>query len=214
MDTKFTEFLMACGIVQHLIAPGTPQQNGVAKRRNRTLLDMMRSMLSYSSLPTSFWGYALRTVVYILNVVPSKSIPRTPLELWNDRKPSLKHFRIWGCPADVLKKKTGKLEPRSELCIFVGYLNGTRGGLFYSHQDKKVFVSTNATFLEHDYMKSFKPRSKIVLEELLLEQNDAPQLTSFVKIQRQRTLIPNQDPPQLRRSGREIKLPYCSVRRS
>ena len=44
-------------------------------------------------------------------------------------------------------------------------------------------------------MKSFKPRSKIVLEELLLEHNDAPQLTSFVKFQRQRTLIPNQDPP-------------------
>ena len=111
----------------------------------------------------------MRTVVYILDVVPSKSIPRIPLKLWNDRKPSLKHFRIWGCPAHVLKNKSGKLEPRSELCIFVGYPNGIIGGLFYSHQDKKVFVSTNATFLEHDYMKSFKPRSKIVLEELLLE---------------------------------------------
>ena len=109
----------------------------------------------------------------------------------------------------MLKKKTRKLEPCSELCIFMGYPNGTRGGLFYSHQDKIVFVLTNATFLEHDYMKNFKPRSKIVLEELLLVHNDAPQLTSFVKSQRQRTTIPNQDPPQLRRSGRERKLPYC-----
>ena len=83
---------MACGIVSQLIAPRTPQQNGVVERRNQTLLDMMRSMLSYSSLPTSVWGYALRTAIYILNVVPSKSIPRTPLELWNDRKLSLKHF--------------------------------------------------------------------------------------------------------------------------
>ena len=58
--------------------------------------------------------------------------------------------------------------------FFLGYLNGTKGGLLYSHQDKKVFVSTNATFLEHDYMKSFKPRSKMFLEELLLKQNDAP----------------------------------------
>ncbi|RVX04672.1 Copia protein [Vitis vinifera] len=112
-----------------LTAPGTPQQNGVAEKRNHTLLDMMRSMMSYSSLPTSFWGYALQTVVYILNIVPSKSISNTPLELWNGRKPSLRHIRIWGCPAHVLKGKTGKLEPRSEVCMFVGYPKGTRGDL-------------------------------------------------------------------------------------
>ena len=120
-------------ILSQLTAPGTPQQNGVAERRNRTLLDMMRSMMSYFSLLTSFWGYALQTVVYILNMVPSKSIPNTPLELWNGRKPSLRHIRI-------LKGKTGKLEPRSEVCMFVGYPKGTRGGMFYSYQDNKVFV--------------------------------------------------------------------------
>ena len=110
---------MECDIVSQLTALGTPQKNGVAERRNQTLLDMMRSMLSYSSLPTSFWGYALRTVVYILNVVSSKFIPRTSLELWNDRKPSL---HIWVCPTHVLKNKTRKLEPHSELCIFVDTL--------------------------------------------------------------------------------------------
>ena len=57
-----------------------------------------------------------------------------------------------GCPAHVLKGKTGKLEPRIEVCMFVGYPKGTRGGLFYSPSDKKVFVSTNVTFLEYDYM--------------------------------------------------------------
>ena len=90
LGTGFIDFLKECGIVSQLTTLGTPQQNGVAERRNRTLLDMMRSMLSYSSLPTSFWGYALRTIVYILNVVTSKSIPSTSLEIWNGRKPSLK----------------------------------------------------------------------------------------------------------------------------
>ena len=127
-------------------------------------------MLSYSTLPNSFWGYALQTAVYILNVVPSKSVPKTPLELWNGRKPSLRHIRIWGCPAHVLKGKTGKLEPRTEVCMFVGYPKGTRGGLFYSPQDKKVFVSTNATFLETNYMTDYKPRSKVVIEELLSDK--------------------------------------------
>ena len=108
---------------------------------------MVRSMMRYFSLPIPFWGYSLQTAVYILIVVPSKSIQKTPLELWNGHKPSLRHFRIWGCPAHVLKGKTGKLEPRTKVCMFVGYPKGTRGGLFYSPSDKKVFVSTNATFL-------------------------------------------------------------------
>ena len=126
--------------------------------------------MSYSSLPLSFWGYALQTAIYIFNVVPSKSIQHTPIELWSGRKPSLRHIRIWGCIAHVLKGKTGKLEPRIGVCLFVGYPKGTREGLLYSPQDKKVFVSSNATFLENVYMANFKPRSRVVLEELQSDQ--------------------------------------------
>ncbi|RVW36992.1 Retrovirus-related Pol polyprotein from transposon TNT 1-94 [Vitis vinifera] len=196
---EFKDYLIENGILSQLTAPGTPQQNGVAERRNRTLLDMMRSMMSYSSLPTSFWGYALQTAVYILNIVPSKSIPNTPLELWNGRKPSLRHIRI-------LKGKTGKLEPRSEVCMFVGYPKGTRGGMFYSAQDNKVFVSTNATFLEYNYMADFKPRSKVVLEELLADEIN-PMPTTVVERQRKETTAQDLTPPPPRRSGREIRLP-------
>ena len=171
LDTEFNDHLIEHGIVSQLTAPGTPQQNGVAERRNRTMLDMVRSMMSYSSLALSFWGYALQTAVYILNVVPSKSIQHTPLELWSGRKPSLRHISIWGCKEHVLKGKTGKLEPRTEVCLFVGYPKGTRGGLFYSPQDKKVFVSTDATFLENDYMANFKPQSRVVLEELQYDES-------------------------------------------
>ena len=104
LDQEFQEFLIEEGVVSQLIAPDTPQWNGVAEMRNQTLLDMMRSILSYSSLPTSFWGYALKIATYILNRVPSKSIPKTPLELWCGRKPSLRHERIWGCPAHAKRK--------------------------------------------------------------------------------------------------------------
>ena len=58
--------------------PGTPQKNGVAERRNRTLMDMVRSILSNSTLPLSLWMYALKTIVYLLNWVPSKAIPKNP----------------------------------------------------------------------------------------------------------------------------------------
>jgi hypothetical protein len=60
---------------------GEPQQNGVAERRNCTLMDMVRSMLSYFELPVKLWMEALKTVVHILNWVPSKSVPKTPYEL-------------------------------------------------------------------------------------------------------------------------------------
>ncbi|XP_075515579.1 uncharacterized protein LOC142550225 [Primulina tabacum] len=154
------------GIISQLSAPATPQQNGVSERRNRTLLDMVRSMLSFSKLSTSFWGYAIQTVIYLLNMVPSKSISKTPLELWNGRVPNLRHIRIWGCHAYVLKRKMDKMEPRSKLCMFVGYPKGTRGSYFYSPQDKKVFVSTNATFLENKHIEESESKSKVFLEEI------------------------------------------------
>ena len=93
---------------------------------------MFRSMMSYASLPDSFWGYALHTAAYILNQVPSKTVPGTPYERWSGRKSVLNYFRIWSCPAHVLKPKAGKLASRSELCLFVGYPLGTRGYIFYS----------------------------------------------------------------------------------
>ena len=81
--------------------PDTPQQNGVAKRRNLTLLDMVRCMLSNFSLPEFLWGEALRTAAYILNQVPSKSMPKTSYKLWSGKKPSLHHFHVWECKAEV-----------------------------------------------------------------------------------------------------------------
>ena len=127
---------------------------------------MVRSMMSYSTLPISFWGYALNTAINLLNLVPSKFVPKTPMELWNGRKPSMKYLHIWGCPAHALKGKPNKMEPKSEVCLLVGYPKETRGYLFYSHKDNKVFVSTNSKFLENDYMNNFTPRSKVVLAEM------------------------------------------------
>ena len=88
----FAKFLQECGVDAQYTMPGEPEQNGVAERRNRTLMDMVRSMMSNTSLPTFLWGDALKTAAYILNRVPSKSVPKTPFELWCGHKPSLSHF--------------------------------------------------------------------------------------------------------------------------
>ena len=88
---------MKNGIVAQYSTPGEPQQNGVAERRNRTLMDMVRSMMIYSTLPINLWMETLKTAIYILNRVPSKSVPKTPYELWTGREPSLNHFCVWSC---------------------------------------------------------------------------------------------------------------------
>ena len=76
--------------------PSTPQQNGVSERRNKTLMDMVRSMLINSTLPVSLWMHALKTAMYLLNEVPSKAVPKTPFELWTNRTPSIRHLHVWG----------------------------------------------------------------------------------------------------------------------
>lgn len=92
LDEECRSYLTDNVILSQFTAPGTPQQNDVTERRNMTLLDIMISMLNNSSLPKLFWGYALQTLVYLINRVPSKSIPKTPFELWTCHKSSLRHI--------------------------------------------------------------------------------------------------------------------------
>nr|GEX44198.1 hypothetical protein [Tanacetum cinerariifolium] len=77
------------GIITHRTPPYTPQYNGVSERRNKTLLDTVRSMMSQTTLPKSFWDYALETAARILNMVPTKKVEKTPYEVWNGKVPKI-----------------------------------------------------------------------------------------------------------------------------
>ena len=94
MSYEFGLHIKLCGIVSQLTPPGTPQCYGVSERRNRTSLDMVRSMISLTDLPLLFWGYALETAAFMLNRVPSKSVEMTPYELWFDKKPKLSFLKV------------------------------------------------------------------------------------------------------------------------
>ena len=89
LSYEFGVHLKQCGIVSQLTPPGTPQCNGVSEYHNCTLLDMVRSMMSLTDLPLSFWGYALETAAFTLKRAPSKSVETTPYELWFGKKPKL-----------------------------------------------------------------------------------------------------------------------------
>ena len=124
--------------------------NGVAERQNITLKDMMRSMISHSTLPTSLWGKALKTAEYILNRVPTKAIDKTPYEIWTSKRPSLKHLHIWGCPPEArpYRPNEKKLDSRTISCYFIGFSERSRGYKFYDPTTKAIFETGNARFFE------------------------------------------------------------------
>ncbi|GJU56616.1 retrotransposon protein, putative, ty1-copia subclass [Tanacetum coccineum] len=152
MSQEFLDHLKEHGIIAHRTPPYTPQHNDVSERRNRTLLDMVRSMMSQTTLLKSFWDYALEFVARILNMVPTKKVEKKPYEVWHGQAPKLSYLKVWGCEAlvkcDTLTKPD-KLEPRSINCIIVGYPKETMRYSFYYPPENKVFVARNAEFFEN-----------------------------------------------------------------
>ncbi|GJZ94774.1 retrotransposon protein, putative, ty1-copia subclass, partial [Tanacetum coccineum] len=141
LSQEFKDYLCENGIVQNLTFPYTPQQNGVSKRRNRTLLDMVRSMFNLTTLPLSFWDYALESAIRILNMVPTKMVDKTPYEIWHGKAPNLSYLKVWGCEAYVKRDSADKLQQRSVKCIFVGYPKETMGYYVYFPSENKVIVA-------------------------------------------------------------------------
>ncbi|KAJ9557296.1 hypothetical protein OSB04_011910 [Centaurea solstitialis] len=112
------------GISQNFSSVRTPQQNGVAERRNRTLIEAARSMLSEANLATQFWVEAVNTACYTQNrSLIVKRFRRTPYELFRNRKPSNEHLHIFGCVCYILNNKDnlGKFDSKSDDGIFLGY---------------------------------------------------------------------------------------------
>ena len=151
--------------------PGTPQQNGVVERRNRTLLEMVRLMMAQANVPILFWGDALLTVAYILNCVPSKSIPTTPYELWTGAKPNLENLRPWDYAGFVhsTSYRHGKLGPRASRKIFIRYLESSKGYVTYGeHSDGGMteIESRDVNFIEDDFPSISEVKQDLLLYEL------------------------------------------------
>jgi hypothetical protein len=109
-------------------------------------MDMVCSMLSYSTLPVRLWMEALKTVIHKLNRVPSKAVPKTPYELWTGRKPTLNYLHIWGCPAEatIFNPTQKQLDERTISCHFIGYPERLKGFRFY-YPDRHLKFSRNET---------------------------------------------------------------------
>jgi hypothetical protein len=140
----------------------------VAERRNHTLIDMVRSMLSYSTPLIDLWMEALKTDIHIFNRVSSKSVSKTPDELWTRRKPSLNYLCVWGCPAEanIFNSNTGKLESKIVSYHFIGYPEKFKGFRFYCPDRHTKYIEIRHTvFLEDEMMRGSTVPQEISLEE-------------------------------------------------
>ncbi|KAJ9552910.1 hypothetical protein OSB04_016955 [Centaurea solstitialis] len=186
---EFDNHLMECGIVSQLTPPYTPQMNGVSERRNRTLLDM---------------GHALETAAHILNRAPTKSVEKTPYELWKGKKPNISFLRIWGCEVYVKRPTSEKLRPKSNKCFFVGYPKTTVGYYFYNPEENKVFVARNGKFLEEKFL-SFGNTRKDVDLQVVDEENTTPTIEPEIQhenVESQSEPIEEVQTQDLRKSSR------------
>lgn len=133
----------------------TPQQNGLAERMNRTLVEKAKCMIFDADLTKSFWAEAVATAAYIVNRSPTKGLTAmTPEEVWTGNIPDLNHMRIFGCRAmiHVPKQKRKKWDAKSSEKIFVGYSMDTKGYRFVDPKTRKLSISRDVVFMENGFI--------------------------------------------------------------
>ncbi|GKE39832.1 retrotransposon protein, putative, ty1-copia subclass [Tanacetum coccineum] len=118
MSQEFLDHLKEHEIISHHTPPYMPQHNGVSERRNRTLLDMVRSMMSQTTLLKSFWDYAIESATRILNMVPTNEVEKTPYEVWYGQAPKLSYLEVWGCETLVKRDTLTKPDKLESISIF------------------------------------------------------------------------------------------------
>jgi transposase InsO family protein len=150
---EFNSFCDSHGIRRQLTAAFTPQQNGVAERKNRTIMNMVRCMLSEKHVPKYFWPEAVKWTIHILNRSPTLAVKElTPEEAWSTIKPSVHYFKVFGCVAHVHipETKRKKLDDKSFRCVMLGMSDESKAYRLYDPATKRIVISKDVIFEEDE----------------------------------------------------------------
>ncbi|PKU78515.1 Retrovirus-related Pol polyprotein from transposon TNT 1-94 [Dendrobium catenatum] len=164
LSHTFTEFLKTNGIMHQISCPYTPEQNGVAERKHRHIIETTRSLLHTAHIPYTYWPDAVLTAVYLINRLPSRNTKNlSPFELLHNTKPNYTHLRTFGCACyPLLPSHTRhKLQPKSKQCVFIGYSDTHKGYKCLDVSNNKVFVSRHLTFDEQMFPFSIQQDNKL-----------------------------------------------------
>ncbi|UYV65276.1 hypothetical protein LAZ67_3003777 [Cordylochernes scorpioides] len=151
VNKNFSDYLKSLGIVHELTAPYTPEQNGIAERDNRTIVESARCLLHGRKMPLELWAEAVNTAVYLLNRCTTKVLGNsTPYEIWYKRKPSILHLKTFGCNAyvHIPKDNRKKLDKKSIRTFFVGYTETNKNYRMWDPIARKIIISRDVIFTE------------------------------------------------------------------
>ncbi|GKE93530.1 ribonuclease H-like domain-containing protein [Tanacetum coccineum] len=140
------------GILKQFSVARTPQQNSVAKRRNRTLIEAVRIMLADSKLPTTFWTEAVNTACYVQNrVLVVKPHKKTPFEIFHGRTPTLSFMRPFGCPVTILNTidHLGKFDGKAYGGFFIGHSLNSKAFRVFNSRTRIVEENLHIRFSEN-----------------------------------------------------------------
>jgi len=147
---EFDSYYSENGIHKEKIVLGTPQENGVSERMNRTIMERARCMRLHAGLPLQFWEDPVGTIVYLINRAPSSSLDGGILEeAWTSKKVNFSFLKTFGCEAFIRinKENRTKLEEKSKKCTFIGYGVNDFSYLFYDYEKHKFIRSGDVIFL-------------------------------------------------------------------
>jgi Reverse transcriptase (RNA-dependent DNA polymerase)/Integrase core domain/Pol polyprotein, beta-barrel domain len=156
-EKELNIYLKDTGIQHQITAPYTPQSNGIAERINRTLLEMIRSMLFQANLPKRFWTYALTAACHIKNILPHSSVRnKTPFELFHSKPPRYTHLAPFGCIVHAFipperREKQSKISLVSTRGFLIGYVEDSASYKYYDLDRKRVDVSHNIHIVESEF---------------------------------------------------------------
>jgi hypothetical protein len=132
----------------------TPQQNGVAERKNQTIMNMGRTLLKEKSLSNTFWAEAVACSVYLLNRSPTTSVKmKVPQEAWSGTKLNVSHLSTFGyiAYAHIPSELRKKLDDKSEKCIYTGYSETSKAYRLYNPITNKLIITRDVKFLENQF---------------------------------------------------------------
>ena len=147
LGKEFTAYLKSKGTVQKLTVHHTPQHNGVAEHRNRTIVEPVRALLHASGLPKNLWGEAMRHIIWLMNCTLTKAVQgKMPYEAVLSVKPNLSGIHEWGKKCWICVKKGNKLGSHVHEGCWVGVDDESKGTWIYWRDTKTVTVECNVYF--------------------------------------------------------------------
>lgn len=173
-NADFKRFLKFKGIEHQTSAPYTPEQNGLAERTNRTLIEKARCMIAHSKLSKKYWAEAVNMAAYLKNISPTRVLNnKIPAEVFYGKTPSYSHLWTFGCLAyvHVPKEKRKKWDTVSKPCIFVGYTKTNTQYRFMDPVTRRLVISGSAKFLENESCKIHQNILRIIKIEEDIEDN-------------------------------------------